>query len=149
MQRREEFPSFCISKGRLGIVFRIWFFLLVVIVPAAEIGVLIWSGKTIGIFPTVLLIILTGVLGTYLARTQGLKVIREAQQMLSYGQMPGEAVLDGICVLVGGTLLLTPGFLSDLLGYLLLVPQTRIIFKNWLRVSFRRWMQKGTIKIIK
>ncbi|WP_059171380.1 FxsA family protein [Bacillus sp. FJAT-27445] len=130
-------------------MFRTYFFLLIILVPAAEIGILLWSGKTIGIFPTFLLILLTGVLGTYFARSQGLKVIHQARQQMGYGQMPGEAVLDGICVLVGGALLLAPGIITDLIGLLLLIPQTRKFFKHWLAASFRRWINRGTIRVIK
>ncbi|WP_053367369.1 FxsA family protein [Bacillus sp. FJAT-27245] len=130
-------------------MFRTYFFLLIILVPAAEIGILLWSGKTIGVLPTVFLILLTGVLGTFLAKSQGLKVIRQAQQQMGYGQMPGEAILDGISVLIGGTFLLTPGFVTDLAGLFLLIPQTRTFFKRWLASLFRRWMNKGTIRIIK
>ena len=130
-------------------MFRVYFFLLVVLVPAAEIGILLWSGKTLGLFPTLGLIILTGVLGTYLARTQGMKVLDQARQQMSRGQMPGEAVLDGICVLTGGVLLLTPGFVTDIMGTLLLLPPTRKVFKKWLGIYFRRWINKGNIRIIR
>lgn len=130
-------------------MFRIYFFLLIILVPATEIGILLWSGKTIGVLPTVFMILLTGVLGTYLAKSQGLKVIRQAQQQMAYGQMPGEAILDGICVLSGGILLLTPGFVTDLAGLLLLIPLTRKFFKRWLSAFIRKWMNRGTIRIIK
>lgn len=130
-------------------MFRTFFFLLIILVPAAEIGILLWSGKTIGVLPTVFMILLTGVLGTYLAKSQGLKVIRQAQQQMAYGQMPGEAILDGICVLSGGIFLLTPGFVTDLAGLLLLIPLTRKFVKRWLAAFIRKWMNKGTIRIIK
>ncbi|OCA91568.1 membrane protein FxsA [Bacillus sp. FJAT-27225] len=112
-------------------------------------GILLWSGKQFGVPLTVLLILLTGVLGTYLARSQGLKVINQARQQLHYGQMPGEAVLDGICILVGGTLLLAPGFLTDVVGIFLLLPPTRKFFKRWLSLAFKRWMNRGNVRIIR
>ncbi|RHW40726.1 membrane protein FxsA [Neobacillus notoginsengisoli] len=130
-------------------MFRVYFFLLVVLVPAAEIGILLWSGKTLGLFPTLSLIILTGVLGTFLARTQGLRVLNQARQQINRGQMPGDAVLDGICVLIGGALLLAPGFVTDIMGTLLLIPPTRKVFKHWLGLYFRRWINKGNIRIIR
>lgn len=123
--------------------------LLIIVVPAAEIGILMFSGKTIGLWPTLLMIILTGVLGSYLAKKQGLATIRKAQEQLSYGQIPGDAVLDGICILVGGTFLLTPGFITDILGILLLAPPTRKFFKLLISASFRKWIDKGNIKVIK
>lgn len=123
--------------------------LLIILIPAADIGLLLFSGKTIGVFPTLSLIILTGVLGAYLAKSQGLETIRKAQEQLRYGQLPGDAVLDGICILVGGTLLLTPGFLTDILGFLMLLPFTRRFFKWLLILSFRKRISGKNIKIIK
>ncbi|WP_081799351.1 FxsA family protein [Neobacillus jeddahensis] len=72
--------------------------LLIIIIPAMDIGVLLFSGKTMGVLPTLILIILTGVIGAYLAKKEGLQAIRRAQEELSYGQIPGEAVLDGIFI---------------------------------------------------
>ncbi len=118
--------------------------LLIILVPAADIGLLLFSGKTLGVIPTLSLIILTGVLGAYLAKKQGLETIRKAQAQLRAGQIPQEVVLDGVCILVGGTLLLTPGFLTDILGFLLLIPFTRILFKRLMIRVFRK-----KIKIIK
>ncbi|XJZ26459.1 FxsA family protein [Bacillota bacterium Lsc_1132] len=123
--------------------------LLIIFVPAADIGLLLFSGKTLGVFPTLFLIILTGVLGAYLAKKQGLETIRKAQEQLRSGQIPGDAVLDGICILVGGTLLLTPGFITDILGFLLLLPVTRRLFKRLMIFSFRKKIEQKKIKIIK
>lgn len=122
--------------------------LLIIIVPAAEIGVLLASGQIIGFWPTVILIILTGVLGSYLAKKQGLATFYQLQRQLQTGQLPGDALLDGVCILVGGTFLLTPGFLSDLLGLFLLLPATRVFFKklikNWIQTKIRN----GNMRII-
>ena len=123
--------------------------LLLIIIPAGEIGFLLLSGRIIGIFPTILLIILTGVVGAYLAKKQGLKTIRKAQEQLRLGRMPSEELLDGICIIIGGTLLLTPGFLSDVFGLLLLVPLTRVYFKKLLTKFFRDRLDKGRITIIR
>lgn len=114
-----------------------------------DIGLLLFSGKTIGVWPTLIFIILTGVIGAYLAKREGLQTIRRAQEQLRYGQIPGEAVLDGICILIGGTFLLTPGFITDLVGFLMLFPPTRKLFKFFMKNSFRKWIDKGKIKIIK
>jgi UPF0716 protein FxsA len=122
--------------------------LLIIIIPAIDIGFLLLSGKVIGVLPTITLIILTGVIGAYLAKREGLQTLRNAQGQLSYGQIPGESILDGICVLVGGTLLLTPGFVTDLLGFLLLLPATRRPFKFLMKNGLRKWIEKGNIKII-
>ncbi|AIE61005.1 FxsA family protein [Bacillus methanolicus] len=123
--------------------------LFLIIVPAAEIAFLLLSGKTIGVLPTMFLLIFTGVLGAYLAKRQGLETIRKAQEQLRNGQIPGDALLDGICILIGGTLLLTPGFITDVVGFLLLAPLTRKFFKRLLIKAFKRWIDKGTITIIR
>lgn len=122
---------------------------LLILIPSADIGILLFSGKAIGVLPTLTLIILTGVLGAYLAKKQGLETIRKAQEQLRHGQLPGDAVLDGICILVGGTLLLTPGFITDILGFLMLVPFTRKLFKWMMLVAFRKRIERKNIKIIK
>lgn len=123
--------------------------LFIIVVPAAEIGVLLLSGNIIGVWPTIGIILFTGVLGAYLAKKQGLETIRRAQTQLSYGQMPGEAILDGICILVGGTLLLTPGFITDITGLLLLAPPTKSVFKKLMINWFRKRMNRNTFTIIR
>lgn len=125
------------------------FLLLLILVPACEIGVLIWSGKTFGLIPTILLIVATGVGGAYLAKYQGLKTARKVQEQLGRGIMPGEELIDGICVLVGGIFLLTPGFLSDIFGFILLLPPTRKIIKPGLKKMFTKWMNRNTVTIIR
>lgn len=122
--------------------------LFIIVVPAAEIAMLMLSGQVIGVWPTILLILSTGVIGTFLAKKQGLATLYQVQRQLQSGQVPGEALLDGICILVGGTLLLTPGFITDILGLLLLFPAPRLIFKNLMKKWFRNWIHKGKIKII-
>ncbi|MED3564471.1 FxsA family protein [Bacillus xiapuensis] len=126
-----------------------YLFLSIIIIPAADIGILLFSGKTIGVLPTLFFILLTGVLGVYLAKKEGLQTIRKAREQLRYGQIPGESVLDGVCILIGATLLITPGFITDILGFLMLFPPTRKRFKRLIKNSFRKWIYKGNIKIIK
>lgn len=123
--------------------------LMLILIPAADIGLLLFSGKTIGVLPTLACIILTGVIGAYLAKREGLQTIRKAQEQLRNGHIPGEAVLDGICILIGGTFLITPGFITDILGFLMLFPITRRPFKWGLKKFFRKWTNRGNIKIIK
>lgn len=123
--------------------------LLIIIIPAIDIGVLLVSGKTLGVFPTIALIIVTGVVGAYLAKREGLQTIKRAQEQLAYGQIPGESVLDGICILIGGTLLLTPGFITDVVGFLLLFPPSRKPFKYFMIKALRKRIERGTMKIIR
>ncbi|MEC3882914.1 FxsA family protein [Halobacillus sp. HZG1] len=124
-----------------------WLLLFILVVPALEIGVLIWTGNLIGPIWVILLIILTGVLGAWLAQKQGLETIRNFQQSVQYGQMPQDTLLDGACILVGGAVLLTPGFITDAIGFLLLFPATRLPIKRVIRNAIQKAMQKGTITI--
>lgn len=122
---------------------------LIIIVPALEISVLIFSGKTLGIPITLLLIVLTGVIGAWLAKKQGLETLRRAQQQMNYGQVPGEAIIDGICILIGAVLLLTPGYISDLTGFFLLIPATRNYIKPFIVNWIRRRMDRGNFTVIR
>jgi UPF0716 protein FxsA len=146
--RGESSPLFCYNKGKKRSAELRYLFLLIIIIPAAEIGFLLLSGQIIGVWPTVLLIIFTGVLGSYLAKKQGMATFYQLQRQMQTGQLPGEALLDGVCILIGGTLLLTPGFFSDILGFLLLFPATRIFFKKILNRWIQNRIRKGNMRII-
>ncbi|MDV2684790.1 FxsA family protein [Alkalihalophilus lindianensis] len=122
--------------------------LLIIIVPALEIAVLILSGNTIGIWPTIALIILTGILGAWLAKKEGLQAIRVAQLQTSQGQVPSSVMLDGLCILIGGVVLLTPGFITDAIGFFLLIPQTRGIAKAFLLKIFNEMIKNGNFIIM-
>jgi UPF0716 protein FxsA len=106
--------------------------LLFISVPILEIYLLISVGSLIGVLPTVLLVIFTAVLGTYLLRAQGLATLQKMQATLEQGQMPAEALFEGVFLLVGGALLLTPGFFTDALGFLCLMPFVRKFLIAWL-----------------
>ncbi|OAT74246.1 FxsA family protein [Parageobacillus thermoglucosidasius] len=114
-----------------------WFIGMLIVIPALEIALFILSGKLIGVWSTVALIVLTGIMGVWLAKRQGLAVIEEAKRELFYGRLPSGAILDGICVFIGGVLLLTPGFLTDVVGVFLLLPATRSIVKPYIA----RWLK--------
>jgi UPF0716 protein FxsA len=120
-----------------------------IILPALEIGVLIWSGHLIGAWNTVTIIILTGILGVYLAKRQGLEVMYRVQDTLQNGNPPGDILLDGLCVLLGGVFLIFPGYLTDIIGLFLLLPPTRNWVKALLKKWFKSWSSKGTTFIIR
>jgi UPF0716 protein FxsA len=131
--------------GESKIMRYMMFFLIVV--PALEIGLLILSGQTFGVPATILMIIATGVLGAFLAKKQGLQAIRNVQDQIRFGQLPGDAIVDGLCILVGGVVLLTPGFITDATGFLLLLPQTRKVIKPFIYKLFRKWIDNGNVII--
>ncbi|HSK29763.1 MAG TPA: FxsA family protein [Candidatus Limnocylindria bacterium] len=121
--------------------------LLFTIVPLAELYILIKIGSHIGGFNTILLVILTAVLGGFLARLQGLRTLQQIQSSLSQGQIPAEELIDGVLILAGGILLLTPGVLTDLFALGLMFPITRTPFKRWLRRRFDRMVSSRDVRL--
>lgn len=112
--------------------------LLFVLIPLVELVVLIQLGTRVGFWPTMALVVGTGILGATLARAEGLRTWLAFQRELGQGRLPGGALLDGLAILVGGAFLLTPGLLTDLAGFSLLFPPTR----RWLQRRARRWMDR-------
>ena len=110
-------------------------FVVFIVVPLAELYVILKVGDSIGWLPTIGLLALDSVLGTLLLRSQGRTVWRRFQEALGAGRMPHREVQDGIAVIFGGAFLITPGFLTDILGFALLVPPTRALI---IRLSQRR-----------
>ena len=100
-------------------------FLLFVIMPIAEIAVLINVGEIIGGWNTVLLVILSAMIGAYLVKREGVSTLAQAQLKMQQGQVPAEEIGSGLLLLVAGVLLVTPGFITDVLGLLLTLPYTR------------------------
>jgi len=100
-------------------------FLLFIAVPIIEMLILIEVGSEIGALPTIGLVCLTAFVGVSLIRAQGLSTLRRAQWRANNGELPGQEIVDGLCLAVGGAMLLTPGFVTDTFGFLLLVPGLR------------------------
>ena len=120
------------------------YFALFTLVPVLELWLLIEVGKIIGTWPTVLIVASTGFFGVMLAKSQGLSVIRRLTSDMEMGDLPGEQLMDGACILVGGAFLLTPGLVTDALGFSLLIPFTRRFIKNIVRRYLKRKMDEGT-----
>ncbi len=111
--------------------------LVFTIIPVIELAVLIKVGGIIGTFNTIMIILATGMWGAMLAKSQGLLVLQRIKENMAAGIMPAEELFNGALILVGGALLLTPGFVTDLLGLLFLIPQTRVLIKRYIE----RWIQ--------
>jgi UPF0716 protein FxsA len=105
--------------------------LIFIIVPILEIYLLITVGGFIGALPTILIIISTAIIGSYLLRAQGIATIQKAQGNLLQGQLPAFELLEGILILIGGVLLLTPGFFTDTIGLIFLIPILRKYIILW------------------
>ena len=101
------------------------FFVLFLLVPLTELYVLIEVGSVIGGLTTVLLVVGTAILGASLMRSQGLLTMQKAQAALASGQAPQQAMLEGVMIFIGGLFLLVPGFITDILGLLFLIPPLR------------------------
>ncbi|WP_339614754.1 FxsA family protein [uncultured Gilvimarinus sp.] len=101
------------------------FFILFIVVPLLEIGLFIQVGSRIGAMPTVALVVLTAVFGVLLLRWQGLATLMRARSRMQQGQMPAREMVEGIMLAFAGAMLLTPGFFTDTLGFVLLIPACR------------------------
>jgi len=109
-----------------------------IIIPLVEFAILIEIGRRLGTIETLLLIFGTGIVGAYLARLEGFRILYNIQRDLDRGRAPTEQVFNGVLVLAAGIVLITPGFLTDVAGLLLLFPLTRRPIKALLR----RWLEK-------
>ena len=112
--------------------------LLFVLIPILELALLIQIGQWVGLPWTLGLVVLTGVMGATLARAEGLRTLSAFQREMAQGRLPGQPIMDGLSVLVGGAFLLTPGLLTDVVGFALLIP----ISRRWLQARTRRWLKK-------
>ena len=108
-------------------------FLAFTLIPLVEIYLLIKLGQNFGAITSILLVIFTGILGAYLARMEGLRTLFRIRETMGEGRMPGEELLDALLIAIAGLVLITPGFITDVVGFLLLFPFTRMLAKNWLK----------------
>ncbi|MDM8526861.1 FxsA family protein [Anaerolineales bacterium HSG24] len=121
--------------------------LLFIIVPMLELVLLIELGQWVGTLPTLGLIMVTGVVGAFLAKRQGIAVLKRIQTDTQTGRLPAESIFDGVMILVAGAFLMTPGILTDSFGFLCLFPPTRQAIKKLIWVQIRRMVQNGQFHI--
>jgi UPF0716 protein FxsA len=117
-------------------------FLAFLLVPPIEIGLFIVVGGWIGLWPTVGIVLLTAFLGARLVSLQGRGVLVQLRAEFAAGEFPGKTLAHGAMILISGALLLTPGFLTDVIGFSLLSPQIREVIRKW---AVRRWSNRITI----
>lgn len=120
--------------------------LLFVLTPLVELAILVYLGTIIGALYTILIVVATGILGAFMARNQGLAALSRIRGSIERGIIPSDEIFDGALILAGGLLLLTPGIITDIIGFAVLVPQTRRIIGRWLRSLIRRRIQRGEIR---
>jgi UPF0716 protein FxsA len=119
--------------------------LLFTLVPIVELYILIRVGMLLGAVWAVVLVLVTGALGAYLARQQGFRVWMRIQEEMNAGRFPAEDLLDGFLIFIAGAVLITPGLLTDILGFAILFPLTRQGIRNWIKNRFRGMMESGNI----
>lgn len=124
-----------------------WIALMLIVIPALEIWGLILVGSWIGAWQTFVLILLTGIIGAYLAKREGRRVLMDARLQLQSGQLPALPIIDGLCIFAGGLLLLTPGFFTDATGLILVLPFTRFMIRSWVLELIRKWISRGNVTI--
>ena len=110
---------------------------LFIVVPFIDLLILIKIGSGIGFWPTLGVVIVPGLLGAIMARSQGVAVLSEIKRDISLGRLPGDKLIDGIFILFGGLLLMTPGLITDLIGLSVLVPRVRKFYRNI--IVYRLW----------
>jgi UPF0716 protein FxsA len=110
-----------------------------------ELYILIKIGQVIGALPTIAIVLATGVAGAGLARQQGYRVWFEIESQMQQGIFPADRLIDGLLLVVAGAVLITPGVITDILGFAILIPFTRAPIRRWVKNRLSRMMDRGTI----
>ncbi|WP_160032940.1 FxsA family protein [Paenibacillus sp. An7] len=126
---------------------RNWMWAALLIIPGVELFGFIWVSERIGAGSTILMIVLTSLIGIAMMQFEGRKVMQDTQREMKNGQVPGRKMLDGLCVFVGGMLLVIPGFVTDIIGFTLLFPLTRPLYRIFLLKWLEKKLKEGKIRI--
>lgn len=129
------------KKGEGDILF-LKIVILFATVPLIELALLIKVGGLIGIIPTIIIVGFTGVIGVSLARNQGYKVVEKIKRSLEMGQMPTDDLIGGLLILIGGVMLLTPGLITDVTGFSLILPGSRHFFVRFAKRKFGDYLKR-------
>ena len=121
--------------------------LLFTIIPLIELAILIKLSAVIGLGKTLLIVILTGITGAILAKMQGIQILYKIRNKINRGIVPAKYLFDGFLIFVAGILLITPGLLTDIVGFLVLIPHTRDALKSWLTNIIQDKIKKGEFRI--
>lgn len=123
-------------------------FLLFTVVPLVELYLLVSIGEVLGAAPTIALVLVTGALGAWFARLEGLRVLRRWQQAMARHELPTDTVVDGILIFIGGLLLVTPGVLTDVVGLSLVFPVTRRFVSGAVHRWLKEQVERGAIQVV-
>lgn len=121
--------------------------LLFTITPIVELFLLLRLADKTSLWTTLVIVLFTGIVGAFLAKSQGRLILTQIRLELNSGKMPGDQLINGLCVLIGGALLLTPGILTDIIGFGLVIPVTRELFKGVVKKYLEKKINKGNIHI--
>ncbi len=124
-----------------------WLVLSLILVPLLELAILIQVGRLTSVVATIAIVVLTGVIGAALARRQGFATLQRIRSEIAAGRIPANELAEGLLILLAGLLLITPGFLTDLLGFALLIPPSRRFFLIWLQRWFRAHLQRISVRV--
>lgn len=119
------------------------FLAIFIIVPLLELALLIEVGKYLGVWNTIALVLITAIAGAMMMQLEGIKVWSDLQQDLMSMRMPTDNIINGVLILIGGIVLLTPGIITDIIGITLLVPFTRSIYRKLLKKKFEHKVRRG------
>lgn len=118
--------------------------LLFMLMPVLELALLLKINSYVGLGYTLLIVVSTGILGAYFTRQQGRGILQNIKFEMSQGRMPGDELINGLCVLIGGVMLFTPGLLTDTAGFLLVFPATRNWMKDYVKGKIKHMLMEGT-----
>jgi len=122
-------------------------FLIFAVIPLIELGILIKIGSHIGAINTISLVLLTAAIGAYMVKMEGIGVLTRIQQNMQDGQFPAEELINGAMILVAGALLLTPGIVTDVIGFLMVIPVSRNALKQVIKRYIEKKISSGDIHI--
>ncbi len=117
------------------------------IVPLIELALLIKIGEYLGVLPTIILVAGTGIIGISLARQYGFQLFKEVKKTLENGQIPADHLIEGLLILVGAVMLLTPGLLTDTAGFLLIIPVSRHMVARIAKNRIKQWIDRGKFHV--
>lgn len=121
--------------------------ILFIVLPILELMVLFELHQATGLLTTIILIFLTGIIGAYLVREQGLSILFNIRKELSNGHIPTKEMINGIMVLIAGAVLVTPGLITDAIGFSLLIPAIRNVIRKWLRLRFEKHVNNNYVRM--
>lgn len=142
---RRPQTTVCLSTANLGYIMTFSYLLSAfILLPIIELWLLFKVAAALDFGTALIIVVMTGVIGAWLARAQGLMVMLQIQRDLAEGRMPAPRMIDGMMILIAGALLITPGLITDAVGFLLLAPPVRVLIRGWLRQMLERKLKDGT-----